>query len=140
MTGEFKIMIGGSEKNLLFNNFAHVELSKAFFERGHYVSNPSELIDRLLELSSENAALFMKAIIYAGIIGYDYTHSFKASMTQQQVGELIAKMPNSEIIPVWEKFLDAMGVNISDLLKNDKPEVDPEEEEGEEEEKKRQLT
>lgn len=140
MTGEFKIMIGGSEKSLLFNNFAHVELSKAFFERGHYVSNPSELIDRLLELSSENVALFMKAIIYAGIVGYDYTHSFRASMTQQQVGEMIGSMDEKDIIPVWEKFLDAMGVNISELLKAQNKESEEEDEETVEEEKKRLLT
>lgn len=116
MTGEYKIKIGGTEKSLLFNNFAHIELSKALFEGGHYVSNPSELIQRMSEMANDNIALFMKALVYAGIVGYDYRIAFKPSMTQQEVGELIGTVDEGEMIALWDVFLDAMGVNISTLL------------------------
>lgn len=111
-----EVKIGGETKSLRFNNYAHIELSKALFESGHYVSSPSELIDKLYEMSMNNTALLIKAIVYAGIVGYDYEVGFKVSMTQQQVGELIGSIDQTELEGLWDVFLEAMGVNLGDLV------------------------
>jgi hypothetical protein len=126
MQGSFELELGGSVRNLRFNNFAHVQLSKALFENGHYVSNPAELLDKMIEMSSDNIALFMKALVFAGIIGHDYEVGFKATITQQEVGTLVANIGEEDLLKVWEVFMEAMGVNLGPHLKKEDADDDSE--------------
>ena len=116
MTGSYKLMIGEREINLRFNNFAHVELSKAIFKSGYLVTNPMELIDKLSEMSKNNIALLIKAMLYAGILGYDYETGFTPSVTQEEVGKLVGEVNEEDLLKIWDIFLEAMGVNLSDLV------------------------
>lgn len=116
MTGSYKLMVGGREINLRFNNFAHVELSKAIFESGYLVTSPSELVDKLVEMSKSNIGLLVKAMLYSGILGYDYEVGFKASVTQEEVGKIVGEVGEKDLLKIWDIFLEAMGVDLSDLV------------------------
>lgn len=116
MIKDITILVGDVEKHLRFNNFAHVELSKALFENGHLVIGPEELIDKLSEMAKANVMLLAKALIYAGMIGYDYEVGFKATVTQEEVGKIVADINDVELEKVWNTFLSAMGFDIASLI------------------------
>lgn len=127
--GVIDIELGGAKRTLRFNNFAHVEIAKALFQNGSMTATPNELLNRLHEIANDNIMLLMKILVYGGIAGNDYLTGFKVSVTQQEVGEMLSKCDDSELIGVWEVFLEAMGMT---LPKQEGEEV----EEGLEEKKK----
>jgi len=116
MIGSFEVELGGKTRRLQFNNYAHAELSKLIFQRGFVAKNPADLVDRLSEMAEENIALLVKAILYAGIIGYDYQQGFTKSITQQEIGVLVGEVDSETLEKMWDVFLDAMGVNLKDLV------------------------
>jgi len=104
----FEIDFGGSKRVLNFNVFSSVELAKIL----EVQPTPDELMDAILKLNERNSMLMFKALIYCGIIGNDYEVSFKQSITQSEVGELISKATDAELTGVFNAFADAMGFNL----------------------------
>ena len=128
MQGVIEINIGGAKRTLRFNNYSHFELSKQLFQAGHLSVTTNDVLDRLHEMASENVMLLMKALIYSGIIGNDYEVGFTKTVTIQEVGKWVAEVNESELVGIWDTFLDAMGVNIENPEKKESQESDPESE------------
>ena len=128
MQGTIEVNIGGAKRTLRFNNYAHFELSKQLFQAGHFAVTPNDVLDKLHEIASDNVMLLMKALIYSGIIGNDYEVGFTKSVTIQEVGKWVADVNESELMGIWDTFLDAMGVNIENPEKKESTEETPSEE------------
>lgn len=127
MTGTYQIKIGDKEKTLRFNNYAHSELAKSLFTEGHYITSPTQLVERLLEISKENPALLMKCIVYAGLVGHDYEVGFAKTVTQQEVGVWIADINNTDLEQVWNVFMQAMGADLKEAVEEDEDKEEEEE-------------
>lgn len=104
----FGIKLGDQDRNIDFNIFCTMEMGKIF----EVDPTPDNLRNKIIELNEQNSLLMFKVLIYCGIIGHDYKVGFKKSVTQEEVGGLLASITADELIEIFNKFADEMGFNI----------------------------
>lgn len=104
----FEIELGGETRVINFNIYAATELGKIL----EVTPTPEVLMKAILDVNERSSLLMFKALIYAGIIGNDYETSFKASVSQQEVGKWLAGATGDELVDVFNKFADALGYNL----------------------------
>lgn len=104
----FEIELGGQSRVINFNIYAATELGKILESE----PTPEALMKGILELNGRNSMLMFKALIYCGIVGNDYETAFKASVTQEEVGEMLSGANADELLGVFNKFADALGFNL----------------------------
>lgn len=131
-SGVIHITLGGKEQRLWFNNFANDELRRYFATDGEVITD-TDLIKRIGEKWKENHLLFLKNLVYAGILGDSFVTDDKVRVSKKQVGEWIATASPEEIYGVWRVFLEAQG----HYLSSDAPK---EGEEGKEQEEPKEET
>lgn len=117
MNKPIEVTINGQTKYLSFNMFTKVELYRLLFDNPYANPEMNELLDKINEINESNHMLMVKAFIYSGIVGFDYsTNKFKPSVTIYEVGEMVANMSPDELamffMSVWGAFKDLMGMNI----------------------------
>lgn len=127
-SGIVYITLGGEKQRLWFNNFANDELRRYFAKEGEVITD-IDLIKRIGEKWKENHLLFLKNMVYAGILGDSFVTDDKVRVTKEQVGEWIATASPEEIYSVWRVFLEAQGQTItSDTPKEGEEKEEPKEE------------
>lgn len=107
-SGIVYITLGGEKQRLWFNNFANDELRRYFAKEDEVITD-TDLINRIAEKWKENHLLFLKNMVYAGILGDSFVTDDKVRVTKEQVGEWIATASPEEIYNVWRVFLEAQG-------------------------------
>lgn len=127
-SGIVYITLGGEKQRLWFNNFANDELRRYFAKEDEVITD-TDLIKRIAEKWKENHLLFLKNMVYAGILGDSFVTDDKVRVTKEQVGEWIATASPEEIYGVWRVFLEAQGQFITpDASKEGEEESTPKEE------------
>lgn len=104
----FEIKLGDSLKKIDFNIFCTMEMGKIF----EVDPTPENIKEKIVETNEQNSLLMFKVLIYCGIIGNDYKVGFKKSITQEEVGEMLANVSADELIDIFNKFSEEMGFNI----------------------------
>lgn len=130
-SGVIHITLGGQEQRLWFNNFANDELRRYFATDGEVITD-IDLIKRIGEKWKENHLLFLKNLVYAGILGDSFVKDDKVRVSKKQVGEWIATASPEEIYGVWRVFLEAQGHFLSSDVPKEGEEQEPKEESEEE--------
>lgn len=126
MTQPIEIKIGEETRFLRFNQYANIELYKLLFNDPFANPDMGELLEKANQMIKDNHMLFYKAVIYSGIVGYDYaSEMWQPSVTLQEVGEAVGNMTPNDLhdffIAVWNNWFDAMGVNLEEI-KGSEPE------------------
>lgn len=111
-SGVIYITLGGVKQRLWFNNFANDELRRYFAKSGEVLSD-TDLIKRIAQKWEENYLLFMKNMVYAGILGDSYVKGDVVRISKEEIGEMIATANPEELYGVWKVFLDAQGAGLT---------------------------
>ena len=130
MHGRIEVVLEGQKVQLWFNNYSKVELGKQILEgEGKFTPKPDELliVKKVNEMAQENYLLLLRAILYAGIIGYAYGTDTAPRYDRKKISEIIAEIDSTTVYAIWTTFLQAYGFDT--FL--DKGEEENDDEEGE---------
>lgn len=109
MNKHFKLKIKDKEFNLCFNMICAEQLGKLL----KCEPMPDAIKNGLIELNERSSFLMYKCIIYAGILGNDYISSFEASITQEEVGQLIIDCTAEQLKELFETLTTELGYNLN---------------------------
>ena len=124
MHGITRVNLGGQERVLRFNNFANIEIAKVLFKDETAKPDLPKFMEKLFELNAKNHFLLLKMLIYAGIIGNDYIVGFDESVSIEEVGEWVADLSPDDANKIWETFMEASGLTLTDKEKEEVEETD----------------
>lgn len=120
MTSPITFTINDEEIQLIFNAASLNAMSKVMFGSQSKAFEISDLLAEINRINEDNFWFACKIIIYSGIVGHQLeSDQAKSKYSFKQVGELVGKMTEPELIEytlkVWEAFIDDLGVNLEKL-------------------------
>lgn len=108
MNKNFKLKVGERTFNLCFNIICTEQLGKIL----KCELTPQAIMQGLIELNNKSSFLMYKAIIYCGILGYDYMTSFEESVTSDEVGKLISDLDTNQLSELFNTLSKEMGYDL----------------------------
>jgi hypothetical protein len=105
-----RLVIGDKTVILNFNMIFGEQIAKLL-----KITNPQPefILKAILELNEKSSFLMYKVIIYCGILGNDYIKGLDASMTQEDVAELILKCNGEQLTEVFETLAKELGFDLN---------------------------
>lgn len=105
----FTVKFGDRNVKLCFNMIFGEQLGKLL----KCEPTPASLMTALLELNEKSSFLMSKAIVYCGIIGHDYMVGFEESITQEEVGVLLANADEAQLTDLFNKMSEELGFKLN---------------------------
>lgn len=117
MNKVFKLKVKDKTFNLVFNIIFGEQLAKLL----KCDPTPEYMMKALLKLNEKSSFLMSKAIVYCGILGYDYLVGFDESVTQEEVGKLIAESDESQLTEMFNTVSKEMGFDLKAEAQESEP-------------------
>lgn len=108
MGKSFELKVGDRSLKLCFNMIFFEQLSKILKTDG----TPDALMKGILALNEKSSFLMSKAIVHCGMLGHDYTVGYSESMSQEELGELMANVDAKQLTDIFEAVAENMGFNL----------------------------